>query len=78
MIRISDLNWNIVEIIYLIIIFIVGFLITRLIIPSIIKIMKKKGYIGIDIHKNSRTEVAESGGIAIVIGISCTSVLLII
>jgi len=78
MIRISDLNWNIVEIIYLIIIFIVGFLITTLIIPSIIKIMKKKGYIGIDIHKNSRTEVAESGGIAIVIGISCTSVLLII
>jgi len=78
MIRISDLNWNIVEIIYLIIIFIVGFLITRLIIPSIIKIMKKKGYIGIDIHKNSRTEVAESGGIAIVIGISCTSVLLIL
>ena len=78
MIRISDLNWNIVETIYLIIIFIVGFLITTLIIPSIIKIMKKKGYIGIDIHKNSRTEVAESGGIALVIGISCTSVLLII
>ena len=78
MIRISDLNWNVVETIYLIIIFIVGFLITMLIIPSIIKIMKKKGYIGIDIHKNSRTEVAESGGIALVIGISCTSVLLII
>ena len=78
MIRISDLNWNIVETIYLIIIFIVGFLITTLIIPSIIKIMKKKGYIGIDIHKNSRTEVAESGGIALVIGISCTSVLLVI
>ena len=78
MIRISDLNWNVVETIYLIIIFIVGFSITMLIIPSIIKIMKKKGYIGIDIHKNSRTEVAESGGIALVIGISCTSVLLII
>jgi UDP-N-acetylglucosamine--dolichyl-phosphate N-acetylglucosaminephosphotransferase len=40
--------------------------------------MKKKGYIGIDIHKTSKTEVAESGGIAIIFGISCTSVLLII
>ena len=78
MIRISDLNWSVVEIIYLIIIFIVGFLITKLIIPFIIKIMRKKGHIGIDIHKNSRTEVAESGGIAIVIGISFTTVLLII
>jgi UDP-N-acetylmuramyl pentapeptide phosphotransferase/UDP-N-acetylglucosamine-1-phosphate transferase len=78
MIRISDLNWEIVEIIYLIIIFIVGFVITTLIIPPIIKVMKKKGYIGIDIHKNSKTEVAESGGIAIIFGISCTSVLLII
>jgi UDP-N-acetylglucosamine--dolichyl-phosphate N-acetylglucosaminephosphotransferase len=78
MIRISDLNWEIVETIYLIIIFIVGFVITTLIIPPIIKFMKKKGYIGIDIHKNSKTEVAESGGIAIIFGISCTSVLLII
>jgi UDP-N-acetylmuramyl pentapeptide phosphotransferase/UDP-N-acetylglucosamine-1-phosphate transferase len=78
MIRISDLNWEIVETIYLIIIFIVGFVITTIIIPPIIKIMKKKGYIGIDIHKTSKTEVAESGGIAIIFGISCTSVLLII
>jgi len=78
MIRISDLNWDIVETIYLIIIFIVGFAVTSLIIPYIIKFMKKKGYIGIDIHKNSRTEVAESGGIAIIFGISITSVLLII
>ncbi|NVM17783.1 MAG: hypothetical protein HWN80_08700 [Candidatus Lokiarchaeota archaeon] len=67
-----------VEFIYLIIVFIVGFVITTLIIPSIIKIMKKKGYIGIDIHKNSRTEVAESGGIVLIFGISFTSVLLII
>jgi len=40
--------------------------------------MKKKGYTGIDIHKNSRTKVAESGGIALIFGISCTSVLLIL
>jgi len=78
MIRISDINWDIVETIYLIIIFIVGFVITKLIIPFIIGFMKKKGYIGIDIHKDSKPEVAESGGIAIIIGISCASVLLII
>jgi len=78
MIRISDLNWSFVEIIYLIIIFSVGFVITITIIPFIIKFMKRKGYIGIDIHKNAKTEVAESGGIALVIGISCTSILLII
>ena len=78
MIRISDTNWDIVETIYLIIIFIVGFVITTLIIPPTIKFMKKKGYTGIDIHKNSRTKVAESGGIALIFGISCTSVLLIL
>ena len=78
MIRISDINWDIVETIYLIIIFIVGFVITTLIIPPTIKFMKKKGYTGIDIHKNSRTKVAESGGIALIFGISCTSVLLIL
>ena len=78
MIRISDLTWDAVEIIYLIIIFILGFVITMLVIPSIIKIMKKKGFIGIDIHKNSKTEVAESGGIALIFGLSCTSVLLVI
>jgi len=78
MIRISDLNWSFVEAIYLIIIFSIGFAITITIIPFIIKFMKRKGYIGIDIHKNAKTEVAESGGIALVIGISCTSILLII
>ncbi len=78
MIRISDINWDIVETIYLTIIFIVGFVITTLIIPPTIKFMKKKGYTGIDIHKNSRTKVAESGGIALIFGISCTSVLLIL
>ena len=78
MIRISDINWDIVETIYLMLIFIVGFVITMLIIPPIIKFMKKKGYTGKDIHKSSRTEVAESGGIALIFGISCTAVLLIV
>jgi UDP-N-acetylglucosamine--dolichyl-phosphate N-acetylglucosaminephosphotransferase len=78
MIRITDLNWGVLEVVYLIIVFAVGFTITMAIIPYIIKIMKRKGHIGIDIHKNLKTEVAESGGISIVIGISIASMLLII
>lgn len=78
MIRITDLNWGVLEVIYLIIVFAVGFTITMAIIPYIIKIMKRRGHIGIDIHKNLKTEVAESGGISIVIGISFASMFLII
>ena len=78
MIRITDLNWGVLEAVYLIIVFVIGFTITMAIIPYIIKIMKKRGHIGIDIHKNLKTEVAESGGISIVIGISIASLFLII
>ena len=78
MIRITDLNWGVLEIVYLIIVFAVGFTITMAIIPYLIKIMKRRGHIGIDIHKNLKTEVAESGGISIVIGISFASMFLII
>ncbi len=78
MIRISDLNWGFLEILYLVIVFIVGFTFTFLLIPYLIKIMKKKGYIGYDIHKNDKPEVAESGGLSMVIGASVSSILLII
>ncbi|MHA1485853.1 MAG: hypothetical protein ACTSSC_01620 [Promethearchaeota archaeon] len=78
MIRLSSMNWGILETIYLIISFIVGFVITLVIIPYIIRIMKRKGYTGIDIHKTSKTEVPESGGISIIVGISITAILLII
>ncbi|GAH72627.1 unnamed protein product, partial [marine sediment metagenome] len=71
-------NWGVLEAIYLIIVFAVGFTITMAIIPYLIKIMKRRGHIGIDIHKNLKTEVAESGGISIVIGSSFTSIFLII
>jgi len=40
--------------------------------------MKKKGYIGYDIHKNARPAVAESGGLSMVIGLSITSIFLMI
>ncbi|HUW90067.1 MAG TPA: hypothetical protein VMV43_06055 [Candidatus Nanopelagicaceae bacterium] len=72
------MNWGILETIYLVISFIVGFVITLVIIPYIIRIMKRKGYTGIDIHKTLKNEVPESGGISIIIGISITAILLTI
>ncbi|MFX1277357.1 MAG: hypothetical protein ACFFAT_20235, partial [Promethearchaeota archaeon] len=78
MIPLTDLNWTILEIIYLIIIFAVGFGSTYLILPYIIKFMKRKGYIGYDIHKNARPAVAESGGLSILIGFTISLIFLMI
>ncbi len=72
---ITRLNWGIVEIVYLIIIFAVGFIATLLFTPHIIKYMKKKGNVGYDIHKNARPEIAESGGLSIVIGVFVASII---
>ncbi|MFX1418509.1 MAG: hypothetical protein ACFE9N_06275 [Promethearchaeota archaeon] len=38
--------------------------------------MKKKKHVGYDIHKNAKPEVAESGGISIVLGFSLCAILL--
>jgi UDP-N-acetylglucosamine--dolichyl-phosphate N-acetylglucosaminephosphotransferase len=78
MVGFDELNWGFIEILYLIIIFIIGFIITILIIPLFIKLMKKKHFVGHDIHKNSKPEIAESGGISIVFGFTVVSFLLII
>ncbi len=78
MIFLSILNWSVLQFLYLIIIFVIGFSITYIILPYIIKFMKRKGYVGIDIHKNAKPEVAESGGLSIIIGFSVSSIFLII
>jgi UDP-N-acetylglucosamine--dolichyl-phosphate N-acetylglucosaminephosphotransferase len=78
MIPLSDLNWSFLEIIYLLVIFLIGFGTTYFILPYIIKFMKKKKYVGYDIHKNSRPEIAESGGLSFVIGFIIASSFLII
>ena len=78
MFRISEMNWGILEIFYITIVFAAGFMVTLLIIPYLINIMKKKGYVGYDIHKNKNPEVAESGGICMVIGVIISSVLLMV
>jgi len=69
----NELNWGIIEIFYLILIFFTGFLVTLLILPSLIRYMKKKGNVGYDIHKNAKPEIAESGGLSIVIGLIVSS-----
>lgn len=78
MIPLSDLNWGFLEILFLVIVFLVGLLITYFLLPYIIKQMKKKNYVGYDIHKNSRPEVAESGGLSFVLGFIIASILLMI
>jgi len=74
----TDLNWGLMEILFLIIVFIVGFLITLLVLPYIIKFMERKKYVGIDIHKNAKPEIAESGGLSIIIGFIFALIFLII
>ncbi|MFX1301883.1 MAG: hypothetical protein ACFFBV_03595 [Promethearchaeota archaeon] len=78
MIPLSELNMGVLEIFFLIIIFLIGFFVTYIIIPPIIKFMKTKGYVGFDIHKNAQPEVAESGGLSIIIGFIVSSIFLII
>jgi len=78
MVQLDELNWGLIEILNLVIIFIIGFIITYLIIPFLIKFMKRKQFIGYDIHKASKPEVAESGGVSIVFGFSMVSIFLMI
>jgi UDP-N-acetylglucosamine--dolichyl-phosphate N-acetylglucosaminephosphotransferase len=74
----SDLNWGFLEVLFLIIVFLVGILSTYYLLPYIIKLMKKKNYVGYDIHKNSRPEVAESGGLGFVLGFLIASIVLML
>ncbi|MCK4382213.1 MAG: hypothetical protein KAW66_02865 [Candidatus Lokiarchaeota archaeon] len=74
----TQLNWGFLEIGYLIIIFLVGFFVTYITLPYVIEFMKKKEYVGYDIHKNTRPKVAESGGLVIIIGFTVASIFLMI
>ncbi|MCP4762514.1 MAG: hypothetical protein GY870_12100 [archaeon] len=69
MITFEELGLDIFDYIILILIVVGSFLLTHLIFPIYISFAKKKGWIGNDIHKTSRPEVAESGGIVFIIGI---------
>ena len=78
MIPLTDITWDFFKILSLIIVFFIGFISTYLTLPYIIKFMKKKGYVGYDIHKNARPAVAESGGLSIVIGLTIALIFLMI
>ncbi len=58
----------IVESMFLIIVATVSFVITVLVIPKQITFMKRINWVGHDIHKQARPEVAESGGISVLAG----------
>lgn len=72
---ITNLNWSVLEFIFIAIIFIITLVLTYATFPYIIRKMKEKGYVGKDIHKSERPEVAESGGLGIVIGLIIASIL---
>lgn len=74
----SEYQFGVVEIIILVFLFIIIFLITYFVIPFVIKFTRSKGWIGIDIHKVEKPEVAESGGISIVIGLCFALVFMLI
>ena len=69
MISFGVLGLNFVDIILLILIVIGSFFLTCYLFPKYIKFAKIKGWIGNDIHKKARPEVAESGGLVFLIGI---------
>lgn len=74
----TDLNWSFMQILFLVIIFIIGFIVTYFSLPYLINFMKRKGHVGIDIHKNAKPEIPESGGISMIIGISVSFIFLIL
>lgn len=78
MLNFSEYEFGLMEIFYLIILFVISFLITYFIIPFVIKFTRSKGWVGIDIHKIDKPEVAESGGISIVIGLCISLIIMLV
>ncbi len=58
--------------------FFTPFIITLVGLPLHIRLMHKRGTIGVDVHKEEKPKVAERGGIVILIAIVLSSVLMII
>lgn len=50
----------------------VSFSLTYLLMPLGIKLMKKRGWVGVDVHKPLKVECAEPGGLIILIALSIT------
>ena len=73
----EHMQFNYPEFLYPALSFIVSLGITYAILPSLIKYLKKRGIIGTDIHKPSKPEIPEMGGLAILVGLISTQVLLL-
>jgi UDP-N-acetylglucosamine--dolichyl-phosphate N-acetylglucosaminephosphotransferase len=59
------------EIVFLALIgLLVAFIVTFLIMPYVIKTMKHRGIVGIDVHKLDKPEVAEMGGLGLLFGVT--------
>ena len=54
----------------------VGFVVSLLTMPIIMKFMKMMGMVGIDVHKKDRPSIPEMGGVAVLVGLTA-SVLLV-
>jgi len=52
--------------------FAVGFAVSLLSMPMIMKVMKRKGIMGVDVHKKDRPSIPEMGGIAVLLGITAS------
>lgn len=65
----QELNLTPLDGLYILLIGIGIFFLTYLIYPPLIRLLKKKRWVGYDIHKVDRPETAESGGIGLTIGI---------
>ncbi len=55
-----------------------SFFVTLLIMPPLISKLKKSGITGIDVHKLDKPEVAEMGGIGILMGLTTSSLVLML
>jgi len=50
----------------------VGFTVSLLSMPIVMRFMKKKGILGIDMHKKDHPSIPEMGGIAVIIGVTAS------
>ena len=69
-----EVEINIVNILEFMLIFVASLITVLLVEPKIIEFMKKKKHTGRDVHKLEKVEVAESGGLGIIIGIAVGTV----
>ncbi len=54
----------------------VAFIVTFVVMPYIIKAMRRRGIVGIDVHKLDKPEVAEMGGLGILLGVTIACLVL--